>query len=312
MEKAYAGIKKNQLVPGHYYADENYNVLTLGWDQAWKYMSGGYVGNNNLESYMKLGYVPIDEVVDATAKTLEYAYDDWCVAQLAKALGKEDDYKLLMERSSNYKNVFDPSVNAMRGKHSDGTWLEPYQPLSGKGFAEGISGWQYIWFVPHDVQGLINLFGGRDKFNEKLNWGFEQAVHQDFRGGNNAYLYHGQQSDMQVGWLFNYSGKPWLTQKWVREIMARAYGITPEDGYPGDEDQGQMGAWYVLSAMGLFEVNGGAGVEPVYEIGSPIFDKVTIWLDSQYYKPLTPKGEGETPSPLMGEGEGEHYTRTLT
>ncbi|MBA7661747.1 hypothetical protein ES703_69767 [subsurface metagenome] len=258
IEKAYEAIKHNQTEPGR------------------PYECGGHVGNRQLKSYKELGYVPVEK--GPVSNTLEYAYDDWCVAQMAKALGKKGDYAYFIKRAGDYKNVFDPSIGYMRPKHADGSWVKDSNPFSRKGFVEGNS-WQYTWFVPHDVEGLIKLLG-KERFNKRLVEGFENA-RPNFV--SRRYVNHGNQPNMQAAYLFNYSGRPWLTQKWAREIMEHYYGTGPVDGYPGDEDQGQMGAWYVMSAMGLFEMRGGAAIKPIYEIGSPIFDKIIIHLDDKYY-----------------------------
>ena len=254
----------------------------------------GYAGNKFFKSYMELGYVPTEE--GQVSNTLEYAYDDWCVAQLAKALGNEDVYQQFIKRAGNYKNVFDPSTKYIRMKHRDGTWVSdkewnPYccTSFSGPGYLEG-NAWQYSFFNPHDVQGILNLMG-RDEFNKRLDEGFQKSVKYNFNADGDLYdlvpINHGNQPNMQAAWLFNYSGKPWLTQKWTREIMNRYYGSTPYHGWLGDEDEGQMGAWFVMAAMGLFETNGGASVKPFYEIGSPLFEKITINLDPKYYKGKT-------------------------
>ena len=242
-----------------------------------RHEGGGHVGNMQLAPYMELGYVPVE--AGPVSNTLEYAYDDWCVAQMAKALGKEADYQRFMKRAQNYRNVFDPSVKFARQKHKDGKWVKGFDPFSHDGFVEGNS-WQYTWFVPHDLEGLAELMGGRQKFIDRLNEGFLQSRSAKFVS---KWVHHGNQPNMQAPYLFNYVGAPWLTQKWVREVMNEYYGTGPLDGYPGDEDQGQMGAWYVMSAMGLFQMKGGASVTPVYEIGSPIFDRVVIHLDTDYY-----------------------------
>lgn len=276
VEKAYNAFVKLQTEPGH------------------PHEAGGYVGNRNLEEYIAHGYVPDED--GPVSNTLEYAYDDWTVAQMAKALGKENDYKEFTKRAFNYKNVFDPEVGFMRRKHSDGSWVENFRPYGdvtflGSGWVEG-NAWQFTYFVPHDVHGLIGLLG-KNEFNHRLQKGFQESVLHNFNSehlGDNSLsgmgvlpINHGNQPNMQAAYLFNYSGKPWLTQYWVREIMDKYYGSTPKDGWLGDEDQGQMGAWFVLSAMGLFEMDGGAAVEPVYEIGSPLFEKITIHLDEKYY-----------------------------
>ncbi len=252
----------------------------------------GFAGNKFLASYIKLGYVPQEE--GQVSNTLEYAYDDWCVSQFAKAIGKEDVYKQFIERAGNYKNVFDTSSKYIRMKHADGSWVKEWTPFcctsfNGPGYLEG-NAWQYSFFNPHDVQGILNLMG-RDEFNKRLDEGFKKSVKFNFNADGDLYdlvpINHGNQPNMQAAWLFNYSGKPWLTQHWSREIMNRYYGTTPYHGWLGDEDEGQMGAWFVMSAMGLFETNGGASVQPFYEIGSPLFEKATIRLDPKYYSGKT-------------------------
>jgi predicted alpha-1,2-mannosidase len=269
-EKAFKAMKEIQMNPGQ------------------PHECGGYVGNRNLQTYMDIGYVPANE--GPVSNTLEYAYDDWCVAQMAKSLGKMDDYKYFMQRGQNYRNVFDPSTRYIRPKYSGGPWLEEFTTVKGAGdsghsFGFGskdyveANAWQFSWFVPHDLKGLIDLMG-LDEFNKRLEEGFKNSrpyFATDF-------VNIGNQPNMEAPWLFNYSGKPWLTQYWVREVLDNYYGTDPVDGYHGDEDQGQMGAWYVMSAMGLFQMDGGAAVEPVYELSGPIFEKITIQLDPDYYE----------------------------
>ncbi len=279
----------------NYNVDEVYKAVTKLQSEPGKFHEGGgYVGNRNLKSYMEKGYVP-DEI-GPVSNTLAYAYDDWTVGQLAKALGKEKDFKHFTKRAFNYKNVFDKNVGYMRRKHEDGTWVDNFKIFGdvtflGPGFVEG-NAWQYTFFVPHDVHGLIDLVG-KDEFNNRLNEGFEISSPHNFNSehlGTNSLdgmgvlpINHGNQPNMQAAYLFNYSGKPWLTQKWANDIMDKYYGIDPVGGWKGDEDQGQMGSWYVMSSMGLFEMDGGASVNPIYEIGSPQFEKVTINLDPNYY-----------------------------
>jgi len=276
IEKAYEAMYKLQTEPGR------------------PHEGGGYVGNRNLSEYMRLGYVPDED--GPVSNTLEYAYDDWTVAQMAKALNKEKDYKYFTKRAFNYKNVFDPDVGYMRRKHADGSWVENFSPFGdvtflGSGFVEG-NAWQFTYFVPHDLHGLIGLLG-KDEFNNRLQKGFEESAPHNFNSehlGSNSLdgmgvlpINHGNQPNMQAAYLFNYSGQPWRTQYWAREIMDNYYGATPRHGWLGDEDQGQMGAWFVMSAMGLFQMEGGASVDPFYEIGSPLFEKITIHLDDKYY-----------------------------
>jgi len=266
-EKAYKAMREIQTTP------------------AQPHECGGFVGNENLVPYMEMGFVPAEQ--GPVSNTLEYAFDDWCVAQMAKALGKKDDYKYFMQRAQNYRNVFDHSSGYMRPKYAGGPWKEftPVMKAVGKednfrtkDYVEG-NPWQFTWLVPHDLKGLIELMG-IDEFNNRLEEGFKKS----YPIFTSAYVNHSNQPNMQAGWLFNYSGKPWLTQYWVREILDKYYGTDPFNGYPGDEDQGQMGAWYTMSAMGLFEMDGGASVDPIYEISGPIFKKVTIKLDHKYYE----------------------------
>ncbi len=260
-----------------------------------RHEGGGFAGNRNLEEYMELGYVPNEE--GPVSNTLEYAFDDWCVSEFADALGEEDVRQRFEKRARNFENVFDPSVKYVRMKKSNGEWVQPFDSLCcstfrGSGYVEG-NAWQYTWFVPHDVSWIVD-FLGKETFNDRLVRGFKKSKPWKFSAERVNYdqslhsmgvlpINHGNQPNMQAAYLFNYSGKPWLTQKWARSIMEEYYGLGPETGWPGDEDQGQMGAWFVNSSMGLFQMKGGASTEPVWEIGSPLFDRVTIHLDKGYY-----------------------------
>jgi predicted alpha-1,2-mannosidase len=251
-----------------------------------KHECSGVAGNRDIETYMKLGYIPS---TGRTSNTLEFAYDDWCVAQFAKSLGKTDAHNQFIKRAGNFENIFDPQTKYMRPKDKEGKWLEKFDPVSTGGYTEG-NAWQYTFFAPHDVNKLVSLIGA-DEFNRRLTFGFEQSSKSNFNAVGDrpelVYINHGNQPNMQAAYLFNYSGKPWLTQNWTREIMNKFYGTNPYNGWPGDEDEGQMGAWFVMSAMGIFEMDGGASTKPIYEIGSPLFPKTTIYLDSKYYKGKT-------------------------
>ena len=249
----------------------------------------GLAGNEFLNIYVKKGYVPFE--VDASSRTMDYAYDDYCVAQMAKALGKTDDYKYLIKRSENWKNIFNPELKYIVPKDSSGQWMKDYNPFSGKHFVEG-NGWQYTLYVPHDIPGLIKMIG-KDLFNSRLEEGFEKSVSHRFAAhafdryqpeAVEYYINMGNQVNMQSSFLFNYSGKPWLTQKYSRAILDSYYGSTPYQGWEGDEDEGQMGAWFVNTAMGLFEMEGGCETVPMVNITSPLFNKITINLDGKYYK----------------------------
>lgn len=275
VDKMYEAIRHNQMEQGKLHE------------------GGGLVGNRHLASYMELGFVPNEE--GPVSNTLEYAYDDWAVGQMAKALGKESDYKTFTKRAFNYKNVFNKDLGYVWMKNSDGSWEKDFSPYGhsvflGPGFVEG-NAWQYTWFVPHDQKGLLDLLG-KDEYISRLEAGFEKSLPHRFNsehldangliGVGMLPINHGNQPNMEAAYLFNYAGAPWLTQKWAREIMYGFYG-DGIDAWPGDEDQGQMGAWFVMSAMGLFEMDGGASAVPIYEIGSPIFEKITIHLDTNYY-----------------------------
>jgi len=266
--KAYAAIRYMQTTPGKSYYP---NVHSGRWVDGW-------VGMKALPPYRDLGYVPVED--GQVSWTLEYAYDDWCTAQMARALGKMSDYQYFSKRAQNYRNAWDPSVGYFRPKHRDGKWVEDMppdnSPLDHKYYTEGTA-WQYSFWVPHDVKGLIGLMG-KEEFVRRLNQGFEDS-RPDFARG---YIDVGNEPNMEAPWLFNFAGAPWLTQKWTREVMAHSYSAEPA-GYTGDEDQGQMGSYFVMMAMGLFEMDGGCSQKPIYEIGSPLFSRIVVHLDKKYY-----------------------------
>ncbi len=244
-------------------------------------------GRVGLTYYMEKGYVPYDKVRESVSRTLEYAYNDWCVAQLAKALGKEGDYKLFMQRAANYKNVLDKGTGLARPKDSEGKWLAPFNPtFVGHGdqrhYTEA-NAWQYTWFVPHDVQGLVDFEGGRENFASKLDTLFTmssevQETVSDVTGLIGQYA-HGNEPSHHTLYLYDYAGYPWKTQELARKVMDELYHSGP-DGLCGNEDMGQMSAWYVLSSMGFYPVAPG---QNVYAIGSPEFRKVVVHLDEKYY-----------------------------
>jgi predicted alpha-1,2-mannosidase len=252
---------------------------------------GGRAGNESLVPYMEYGFVPLktDIYQSYVSNTLEYAFDDWCLAQAAKELGKTDDYNKFMKRSENWRNIFDPVTGFMRPKNADGTWEEPFNPYHTPGFVEGNS-WQFSWFVPHNMKGLVKAIG-RERFISRLDSAMYRSEKVNFNAlGDNFSKYpinHGNQPNMQSCYLFNYAGAPWLTQKWARAIQEKYYGMGPRDAYPGDEDQGQMSSWFVMSSIGLFQMDGGAAINPQYELGSPRFKKITIHLSKKYYSGKT-------------------------
>lgn len=250
---------------------------------------GGTYGQIDLDAYNKFGYMPSE--INVVSKTLDYAYDDYCVAQLAKSLGKKRDADFLEKRSMNYKNVYHPEYKYVCSKDSLGNWDSHFDVFSNKGFIEGNS-WQYSWYVPHDIPGMIELIG-KERALERLFQGFEKSIKHNFSAhifdrtqGQSAefYINQGNEVNMNAAFVFNYLGKPSLCQNYTREILDRFYGCSPYKGWEGDEDEGQLGGWFVMSAMGLFEMNGGVSVHPELDITSPLFEKITITLDNRYYQ----------------------------
>ena len=249
-----------------------------------KASSTGRLGN---EYYNKLGYVPYNVGInESAARTLEYAYDDWCIYRLAKALGRpEEEIDKYAKRAMNYKHLFDPETKLMRGKNQDGSFMTPFSPLKwGDAFTEGNS-WHYTWSVFHDPQGLIDLMGGKETFVRMLDSVFAVPPLFDasYYGGviheiremtvmNMGNYAHGNQPIQYMIYLYNYAGQPWKAQYWLREVMNRMYTPGP-DGYCGDEDNGQTSAWYVFSAMGFYPVCPGTDQ---YVLGAPLFPRVTI------------------------------------
>ena len=248
-------------------------------------------GRLGWEYYNKLGYVPYDvKINENVARTLEYAYDDWCIYQFGKSLGKsEKELSQYKKNAMNYKNVFDKETNLMRGRNQDGKFQTPFSPLKwGDAFTEGNS-WHYSWSVFHDPQGLINLMGDKQTFVQMLDSVFNVPPLFDdsyYRGviheiremqimnmGNYA---HGNQPIQHMIYMYNYAGEPWKAQYWIREVMDKLY-TAQADGYCGDEDNGQTSAWYVFSAMGFYPVCPGANQ---YVIGTPYFDKMTLHLEN--------------------------------
>ena len=236
-----------------------------------------------LNLYKKYGYIPHNLLDESVTITLEYAYNDWCVAKLAKELGKEEDYKYFLNRSKAYEHLFDAETGFMRGKNEEGNaWKEPFDPKYSAHrihaeYTEG-NAWQHSWFVLHDVDNLIKMHGGEDKFTNKLDQLFTESseitgenVSVDISGLIGQYA-HGNEPSHHIAYMYNFANKPWKTQYWVREILKTQYNTTPE-GLSGNEDCGQMSAWYVFSSLGLYPYSPASGE---YQIGSPIFEKSTI------------------------------------
>ena len=260
-------------------------------------------GRLGYEYYNDLGYVPYDVgIKENVARTLEYAYDDWCIYRLGKALGKpEEEIKVFADRAMNYRKVFDPETKLMRGKLQDGSFQKPFSPLKwGDAFTEGNS-WHYTWSVFHDPQGLIDLMGGKNVFCQMLDsvfavppvfddsyYGFTIHEIREMQIMNMGNYAHGNQPIQHMIYMYNYGGQPWKAQYWIRQVMDRLYTAAP-DGYCGDEDNGQTSAWYVFSALGFYPVCPGSNQ---YVLGTPYFDKMTLNLENGKQVTITSEGEG--------------------
>ena len=272
-------------------------------------VGGGLAGNRDLETYLKHHYVPYDQ--GRFSNSLEYAYDDWALAQLVKALGKEEPYDAFMQRAGWWKNTIDEQTGYARLRKSDGSWFPDFDPFrsgSNEHYVEG-NAWQLTFFVPQDVPGLAKAIGV-DRFVERLTWGFQESEKLRFNAPNDQYwdypVIQGNQQSMHFAFLFNWVGHPWQTQQWSRAIMDRYYGYEVANAYLGDEDQGQMSAWFVMAALGLFQTDGGCRTEPIYEIGSPIFEKAVIDLGKRYHR-----GETFTIEALHASRENKYVQRAI-
>ncbi len=259
-------------------------------------------GKMDVRQFVERGYSPYEKQLGmatndsgsgfGASHTLEYSFSSYAVAQFAKQLGKEKDYEQLSKLAGGWKCLYDEEMKLIRPRDSEGQFLEAFDPLAPwKGFQEG-NAVQYTFYVPHQIDALIGMMG-RDTFNNRLDSIFQVSQKTIFGGGKEvdafagltAVYNHGNQPNLHISWLFNFSGKPYLSQKWVRAIMDEFYGLEGIHGYGygQDEDQGQLGAWYVMSALGLFDVKGLTAINPEFQIGAPLFDKVTIRLNKKYY-----------------------------
>ncbi|WP_288381917.1 GH92 family glycosyl hydrolase [uncultured Massilia sp.] len=277
------------------------------------------VGRAGVKYYNELGYVPYDVGINENAaRTLEYAYDDFTIWRLGKALGKpKSEIDIYAQRSMNYKKLFDPETGLMRGKNKDGSFQTPFNPFKwGDAFTEGNS-WHYSWSVFHDVDGLVNLMGGRKAFVDKLDSVFslppifdesyyKQVIHEirEMQIANMGQYAHGNQPIQHMIYLYNYAGAPWKAQHWIRETMDRMYAATP-DGYCGDEDNGQTSAWYVFSALGFYPVTPGVNQ---YVVGTPPFPKATVKLENGRSFSVNAKGQGRYVDALKVNGKAVQRT----
>ena len=302
IDMAYEGLRKNHM-PGGMMSRSGYEHKTA---------KGG-----NVEDYIKMGYVPYPNPrgrfgghEQGAGQTLEYSYQDWTLAQLALALGKKEDAEDFLTRSKNYKNLYDAESGWIRPKNVEGNWAKPFDPYKyAKGYVEA-NGAQFTWFVPHDIEGLAGLMGGKEKAAARLNEQFEQAEKLGFTSGTSHSvethpeyrripINYGNQPSIQTAYIFNYLDRPDLTQYWSRKVLEAAFsGLSPDSGFNGDEDQGLMGSLAVLMKLGLFQMNAGTEENPIYELGSPIFDKAVIHLNEEYYpgKSITIQAENNGPT----------------
>lgn len=280
------------------------------------------VGRAGLNYYNELGYIPYDVGINEnTARTLEYAFADFSIAQMARKMGKEDAAEKYYQQSMNYKNVFDPSTNLMRGKNKDGSFQSPFNPLKwGDAFTEGNS-LHYTWSVFHDVQGLIDLMGGKKAFVDQLDYVFEMppdyddsyygfTIHEirEMQIVNMGNYAHGNQPIQHMIYLYNYAGVPYKAQEKVRDVLVKLYAPTP-DGYCGDEDNGQTSAWYVYSALGFYPVT---PATDQYVIGSPLFRKATIHLENGNTFTITSNNNSKSNFYIeSADLNGESYSNTF-
>lgn len=258
-------------------------------------------GKVNTTDFLKYGYVPHrdqgegyhETFMFSASHTMEYSYSAWVVAQWAKRIGDKVNYDKLMYLSKGWERLFDQSCNFIRPKKADGHFIDRFNPMEvWRGFQEG-NAWQYTFYVPHNIKGLVEKIG-KENFTTRLDSIFTQSQKKIFSGGTEVGAFagletlynHGNQPCLHISWLFNEIGRPKLTQKWVRAILNEFYGTDGIHGYGygQDEDQGQLGAWYVISSIGLFDVKGLTGINPSFSLGAPLFDKITIHLNKEYYK----------------------------
>jgi predicted alpha-1,2-mannosidase len=265
-QKAFQAMKKMQTTPA-------------------TQVAGGFAGNRDLVGYMKYNYVPSD--MGRFSNTLEYSYDDWTLGQFAKSLGKEADYKIFNERGQWWKNAFNPKTGFAQMRDSKGKFTEPFDPFQtgrNQQYVEG-NAWQLSYFVPQDIPELARVIG-KEMFTDRLNWGFKASELWRYNAPNDQYwdypVVQGNQQSMHFAFLFNWVDRPWLTQRWSRSIIDKYYGCGLANAYLGDEDQGQMSAWFIMASIGLFQTDGGCRVDPIYEIASPLYQNIVIDLGKRY------------------------------
>ena len=271
------------------------------------------------KDYIKYGYLPQDKGGYSVTITLEYAFDDWCIAQVAKKLGLKEDYALFMKRAAAYKLLFDKSSGFIRAKNAEGAFVEPFNPYFSSTderqamYEEG-NAWQYTFFVPHDIRGLANEFGGQEKFIEKLDSLFIASTEvkgetspPDMSGLIGQYI-HGNEPSHHIAYMYDFVGQPWKTQEKIRYIIDSMYHDTPQNGYAGNEDCGQMSAWLVWGMLGFYPANPASGE---YAFGSPIFDEAKIQLPDDKTLKIIAKNNSKKNMYIQGiKLNGTPYTKT--
>lgn len=283
-------VAAHQMGIGPLDTDKMMSAFEVMENTAPRRLAGGYVGNRDMMPFLKYKYVPYE--LGIFSNTMEYSFDNWSIGQFAKSLGDQKRFEIYNDRGYWWRNAINPENGFAQMRDTTGRFVANFDPFASGAHVEYVEGnsWQLTFFVPQDVPALAKIIG-KDKFAERLQWGFEASEPWRYNAPNDQYwdypVVQGNQQSMHFAYLFNWVGKPWLTQRWSRSIAERYYNIGAANAYLGDEDQGQMSAWFVMTAMGLFQTDGGVNSEPVYEIGSPIYEKVVIDLGKRF-------GRGET------------------
>ena len=279
IDQAYKGIKSNAFLGG---------LMSKSGYEHNSCFDGG------IEEYIQNGYIPIRKRkskgghCDSASMTVEYCYDDWCLSNFAKSLGKMEDYKYFKKRSENYINLFDKKTKFIRPKDNDGKFSNNFDPRSKFEFCEGNS-WSYTYYVPHNIENIINLTGGNKKFNKKLNYAFNKSKLKRYYAKktktkrDKAYINYGNENMRFTASLFNYSNANWLSQKWTRKVKLALFSGIGKNCFKEDDDCGLSAGTSILLGLGLFDLKGGSYENPIYDITSPIFDEITINLDNTYY-----------------------------
>jgi len=259
----------------------------------------GYAGREGIEDYISLGYVPSDRHGSAASRTIEFSYNDWCLANLAEAVGKQDDARMFHRRAKSWRALRDPGTGFLRGKKSDGAWAKPFVPWSWAGFYVEGNARQWLWAPLHDPEGLIEFLGGPDEFARRLDGFFAKSARRPDTLLPDPFYWHGNEPDIHAAYLFNYAGRPDLARKWVRWIMEEKYADAP-DGLDGNDDCGALSAWYVFSALGFYPVAG----SDLYLAGAPLFDRAELHLPGGDLL-VTAQGDlwGDAPVSVILNGE---------